>query len=466
MKRVRKLESRITENEKNKISIQPVGAGLDDNSDVIPQIPVENRFEILSEKSNSVIPPNQMLYSPQTDVASKTRPEEGNVSKQSESFITGGLPQRVATNLGARPKVYLRSQVPTRQPDSMNRNILPSLYPEHRDATNVTFDQPQTTSYHFGERNMFSQPESFIIDGPPQIIPQSNLSAQPRLHMQSREKLPNQEHFRMQTESVNENILPSLYSEHSGASNVSKDEGKPTSYHWNDRSSDKTKQMKNIDFLMFMDSNGKRVDTELLCPNKQSERIYTPTLLDIQNHPVLRNIDPRTILIHCGTNDFDRMNTESLLIEYHKTLDVITSHFLRSKVLLSSLLPRNDTKGRYIFDANKLLNNLSETFPTVHFVYHDQITRNLLVDNKHLSEIGFRRFVAVLKKNLLGGLSIGPYQKRRANSHCDHLNSNPSTAFQQHIPKFNRSPLPSPPEDRFTTFLSSLNVLIKSFNGN
>ena len=430
MKRVRKLESRITENEKNKISIQPVVAGLDDNSDVIPQIPVENRFEILSEKSNSVIPPYQMLYSPQTDVASKTRPEEGNVSKQSESFITGGLPQRVATNYGARPEVYLQSQVLTRQPDSMNRNILPSLYPEHRGVTNVTLDQPQTTSYHFGERNMFSQPESFIIDGPPQIIPQSNLSARPRLHMQSQEKLPNQEHFRMQTESVNKNILPSLYSEHSGASNVSKDEGKPTSYHWNDRSSDKTKQMKNIDFLMFMDSNGKRIDTELLCPNKQSELIYTPTLSDIQNHPVLRDINPRTILIHCGTNDFDRMNTESLLIEYHKTLDVTT----------------------YIFYANKLLNNLSETFPTVHFVYHDQITRNLLVDNKHLSEIGFRRFVAVLKRNLLSGLSIGPYQKRRANSHSDHLNSNPSTAFQQHIPKFNRSPLPSPPEDRFTTF--------------
>ena len=286
------------------------------------------------------------------------------------------------------------------------------------------------------------------MDGPPQVIPQSNLSARPRLHMQSQEKLPNQEHFRMQTESVNENILPSLYSEHSGASNVSKDKGKPTSYHWNDRSSDKTKQMKNIDFLMFMDSNGKRIDTELLCPNKQSELIYTPTLLDIQNHPVLRDINPRTILIHCGTNDFDRMNTESLLIEYHKTLDVITSHFPRSKVLLSSLLPRNDTKERYIFDANKLLNNLSETFPTVH------------------SEIGFRRFVAVLKRNLLGGLSIGPYQKRRANSHSDHLNSNPSTAFQQHIPKFNRNPLPSPPEDRFTTFLSSLNVLIKSFNSN
>ena len=113
LKRVRKLESRITENEKNKISIQPVVAGLDDNSDVIPLIPVENRFEILSEKRNSVIPPNQMLYSPQTDVPSKTRPEEGNMSKQSESFITGGLPQRVATNLGAPPKVYLQSQVPT-----------------------------------------------------------------------------------------------------------------------------------------------------------------------------------------------------------------------------------------------------------------------------------------------------------------------------------------------------------------
>ena len=49
--------------------------------------------------------------------------------------------------------------------------------------------------------------------------------------MQSREKLPNQEHFRMQTESVNENILPSLYSEHSGASNVNKDEGEANSYH-------------------------------------------------------------------------------------------------------------------------------------------------------------------------------------------------------------------------------------------
>ena len=120
LKRVRKLESKITENEKNKISIQPVVAGLDENSDVIPQIPVENRFEILSEKSNSVIPPNQMLSSPQTDVASKTRPEEGNMSKQSESFITGSLPQRVATNLGARPEVYLQSQVPTRQPDSLN----------------------------------------------------------------------------------------------------------------------------------------------------------------------------------------------------------------------------------------------------------------------------------------------------------------------------------------------------------
>ena len=150
------------------------------------------------------------------------------------------------------------------------------------------------------------------------------------------------------------------------------------------------------------------------------------------------------------------MNTESLLIEYHKTLDMITSHFPRSKVLLSSLPPRNDTKGRYIFDANKLLNNLSETFPTVHFVYHDQITRNLLIDRKHLSEIGFKRFVAVLKRNLLGGLSIGPYQKRIVNSHNDHLNSNPSTAFQQHIPKFNRSPLPSSSRIRKILLKSSL----------
>ena len=154
--------------------------------------------------------------------------------------------------------------------------------------------------------------------------------------MQSQEKLPNQEHFRMQTESVNENILPSLYSEHSGASNVSKDEGKPTSYHWNDRSSDKTKQMKNIDFLMFMDSNGKRIDIELLCPNKQSELIYTPTLSDIQNHPVPRDINPRTILIHCGTNDFDRMNTESLLISQNTGCDNITLPKKQSSSLQST----------------------------------------------------------------------------------------------------------------------------------
>ena len=62
LKRVRKLESRITENEKNKISIQSAVAGLDDNSDVIPQIPVESRFEILSEKSNSVIPHKIKCY--------------------------------------------------------------------------------------------------------------------------------------------------------------------------------------------------------------------------------------------------------------------------------------------------------------------------------------------------------------------------------------------------------------------
>ena len=86
LKRVRKLESRITENEKNKISIQSVVAGLDESCNVIPQIPVEDRFEILSEKSNSIIFLNQMLPSPQTDVSSKIRPEEGNLFKQPESF--------------------------------------------------------------------------------------------------------------------------------------------------------------------------------------------------------------------------------------------------------------------------------------------------------------------------------------------------------------------------------------------
>lgn len=158
--------------------------------------------------------------------------------------------------------------------------------------------------------------------------------------------------------------------------------------------------------IILCDSNGKYLRMNKLCPNQEVTYHRCPTITT--GHEIINNLPsdpaPQMILIHTGTNDLERINSADLLAS--KINDMITAtakKFPSSKILYSTLLPRQDVPFDEIRKINSSIGKLCSRIANVHLIDHSNLSQqNILHDIKHLNQTGVKRFAKNLKDAIYG----------------------------------------------------------------
>jgi len=145
-----------------------------------------------------------------------------------------------------------------------------------------------------------------------------------------------------------------------------------------------------------MDSNGKFIDPKKFSTTSVVHKLFSPTIastIEILNKEHFGT--PTTIVIHTGTNDIEKAPLDTCFEHFQTLIDIAAQKYPRSKVIISSLLVRNDIFDHQRSQLNSRLGRL-RSYPNVHFVNNETITRDMLYDQKHVK----RRSIGVLVSNL------------------------------------------------------------------
>ena len=117
------------------------------------------------------------------------------------------------------------------------------------------------------------------------------------------------------------------------------------------------------------------------------------------------------IVLHTGTNDLERADSiEELVSNILILITEASTKFPSSKILFSTLLPRNDIPTRIISAINDQLISSCSRLPNVQLITHDNLFTNhlhILHDHKHI----LKRHIGLFAKNLKDAIH-GRVQKR------------------------------------------------------
>ena len=152
--------------------------------------------------------------------------------------------------------------------------------------------------------------------------------------------------------------------------------------------------------IFLCDSNGKFLDTKQMFSSRH-EVNYVRAPLITQASSFLQSIHaaPHMILIHTGTNDLERSSPEELISNILTLITEASTKFPSSKILYSTLLPRNDISPSTIISINQQLITSCSKLPNVQLIAHDNLFKNdtnFLRDNKHI----LKRHIGLFAKNL------------------------------------------------------------------
>ena len=122
------------------------------------------------------------------------------------------------------------------------------------------------------------------------------------------------------------------------------------------------------------------------------------------------------ILLHTGTNDLEITNSaEELVSNILMLITEASTKFPSSKILFSTLLPRNDTPTPLITSINDQLIISCPRLPNVKLIKHDNLFANqpnILHDRKHI----LKRHIELFAKNLKDAIQ-GRVQRRTPQNH-------------------------------------------------
>ena len=172
---------------------------------------------------------------------------------------------------------------------------------------------------------------------------------------------------------------------------------------------------KNGNLLFLCDSNGKYLRLSKSCPKHNVIYQRCPTMEDARS--IIDEIDthqntPETILIHTGTNDLEN-NTDpkAMAQEIYRMLALTSSKFPNSRILYSTLLPRDDHLNTKVIDINRLIDQNTQSIKNVTLIHHSNVpsTReSFLHDKKHLNRLGVSLFARGLTRAIYKGVNIRP----------------------------------------------------------
>ena len=189
------------------------------------------------------------------------------------------------------------------------------------------------------------------------------------------------------------------------------------------------------DIILLMDSNGKFIDPKKFSTTSVVQKFFSPTIasaIDLLSKEHFGT--PSAIVIHTGTNDVEKSPLDACFEHFQTLIDIAAQSYPGSKVVISSLLVRNDTFDTQRSQLNSRLGRL-RSYPNVHFVNNETITRDMLHDQKHVK----RRKIGVLVSNLkdctFNRISKRPYMM---------LNTETTPKQNPAVPKLNHHPAQSP----------------------
>lgn len=182
------------------------------------------------------------------------------------------------------------------------------------------------------------------------------------------------------------------------------------------------------DIIILIDSNGKYIDTTKLSRDKQTRKIFCPTITVATKRITEYALDcPSLIIIHVGTNDIEHSSVDVCSSQFQSLVEIASQKYPSSKILISSLLKRSDATDHRRSELNSKLGLICAPFPNVHLVNNENVPIGYLYGNKHLK----RRKIGALIANLKDVI----YNRIRK--------SNQSGTIQKPIPSlFPRPPLP------------------------
>ena len=138
----------------------------------------------------------------------------------------------------------------------------------------------------------------------------------------------------------------------------------------------------------------------LLCPGTTTSYIRCPTTAEaikiLEQHTFT---NPKTIIIHCGTNDIERIPNKAVSGNIEELIKTIRKEYPSCRIIISSLLPRSDHLLSQVQILNRQLERTISKLSNVLLVRHINLFQsiNILIDRKHLNRKGVKLFARNLK---------------------------------------------------------------------
>ena len=135
-----------------------------------------------------------------------------------------------------------------------------------------------------------------------------------------------------------------------------------------------------IDVLVLMDSNRKFINFDNLFVNEKVQVIACGNVKYATQYVSHRDfVVPKSVYIHLGTNDLNRMSPGDYLHALSELVNMLSSK--GSVVFVSELLPRKDGNQPLTDKVNKMMRQL---IPEENRIPHPAITHDHLHDEVHL----------------------------------------------------------------------------------
>ena len=97
------------------------------------------------------------------------------------------------------------------------------------------------------------------------------------------------------------------------------------------------------DHVLLIDSNGKFIDTKRFSSASIVLKSFTPTIASATDTLNKENFGtPSTIITHTGTNDIEKTPLDACFENFQVLVDIAAQKYPRTKIIISSLLVRND----------------------------------------------------------------------------------------------------------------------------
>ena len=153
------------------------------------------------------------------------------------------------------------------------------------------------------------------------------------------------------------------------------------------------KHTNDAETIILCDSNGRYINPSLLCPDTKTSYLRCATLSQTKSNIEKTTFSsPKTFMLHCGTNDLEKTQSNDELI--NQTMEIfenIENSYPQSRIILSILLPWGDNLDKKVAAINKKLEK--------HYLQRENLEKSKhLKEKKHLNEKGVKLFAQSLKR--------------------------------------------------------------------